>query len=339
LPTDAGARFWMAPMAGVTDAAFRERLRRNGCRRLFTEMVSAAALARGNRKTRSYLAVPDAGDDLGIQLFGADPEELVAAAEMAEDAGFQHVDLNMGCPVRKVVRGGAGAALLTDPARVSRCLEALRRAVRGTLSVKLRSGWDERSINCLEMGRVAEGCGVDRITLHPRTRAQGYGGTSDWRLVSALAEAVSVPVVGNGDVDSAEDAVRRLEECRCDGVMIGRAALGEPWIFREALTRLAGSRPDAPPAPPEIGADLVAQLDDVVRWKSARVAAFEMRKFAAWGARGLSGATRFRRRIHETSSAEELRREVASYFATAERVEMGNDSERGANCVGLAGLA
>jgi nifR3 family TIM-barrel protein len=328
-------------MAGITDAAFRGRLRRNGCKRLFTEMVSAAALARGNRKTASYLAVPDAGEDLGVQLFGADAEELAAAATMAEEAGFRHVDLNMGCPVRKVVRGGAGAALLGDPARASRCLNALRRAVHGTLSVKLRSGWDERSVNCIEMGRLAEACGVDRITLHPRTRSQGYGGNSDWRLVAALVEAVSVPVVGNGDVTSAEEAVRRLEECRCAGVMIGRAALGEPWIFRDAEARCAGREPGPPPTPAEIGADLLVQMDDVIRWKGERVAAFEMRKFAAWSAHGLVGAARFRRQIHATDGADPLRREVTSYFATASRADSGrgNDSERGRERGRLAGFA
>lgn len=326
-------------MAGVTDAAFRARLRRNGCRRLFTEMVSAAALARGNRKTRSYLAVPDAGEDLGVQLFGADPGELEAAAEMAQEAGFRHVDLNMGCPVRKVVRGGAGAALLREPVRAARCLAALRRAVGGTLSVKLRSGWDEGSINCAEMGRLAQDCGVDRITLHPRTRSQGYGGSSDWRLVKALAQAVSVPVVGNGDVGSGQDAVRRLAQCGCEGVMIGRAALGEPWIFREAGALWRGAEEPSPPAPEEIGEDLLHQLDDLVCWKGARVAALEMRKFAAWGARGLTGASRFRRRLHETDGVEALRREVASYFATAERAETTPDGERGANLVGFAGVA
>ncbi len=329
----------MAPMAGVTDAAFRARLRRNGCRQLFTEMVSAAALARGSLKTRSYLTVPDVGADLGVQLFGAVPEELAAAAEMAGAAGFRHVDLNMGCPVRKVVRGGAGAALLKDPRRAAQCLEALRGAVPGTLSVKLRSGWDERSINCLDMGKMAEACGVDWITLHPRTRAQGYSGQSDWRLVAALARTVTVPVVGNGDIGSAREVVQRLEECRCAGVMIGRAAMAEPWIFRDAENRLAGREEPPPPSPEEIGADLLLQLDDLIRWKGERVASFEMRKFASWSARGLVGAARFRREIHGSAGVAELRTAVSGYFAAAVRSEMRNDAERGTESGRFAGLA
>lgn len=326
-------------MAGVTDAAFRGRLRRNGCRRLFTEMVSAAALARGNRRTLGYLGVPDAGPDLAVQLFGAVPDELAAAAELAQEAGFRQVDLNMGCPVRKVVRSGAGAALMTDLGRAGACLEALRRVVRGTLSVKIRAGWTEGSINFLEVGRLAQARGVDLITLHPRTRAQGYGGQADWSLVRALAAEVSVPVVGNGDVGSAEQALARLRQCGCAGVMIGRAALSTPWIFREAELLAEGRAPGLPPSPAALGRDLCAQLDDLARWKGPRVAALEMRKFAAWGARGLPGAAEFRRGIQEAPDVAALRRAVEAFFGGAGAERAGGNRERTVERVGVAGGA
>jgi len=304
-------------MAGVTDAAFRQRLRRNGCRRLCTEMISAAALARNNRRTRSYLSVPDAGSDLEVQLFGADPDELAVAGAMAVDAGFQTVDLNAGCPVKKVVRGGAGAALLRDPERLVRCLRALRTVVPGQLSVKLRAGWDSASINCVALARLAEDAGVDRITLHPRTRSQGYAGRADWSLVAELARACRVPVVGNGDVDGAETAVKRLTESGCAAVMIGRAALGRPWIFRQAHRLRQGLAPEPNVSPVQIGEDLLVQLQDLVAWKGERVAVVEMRKFVAWGTKGFAGAAEFRRVTQEVTEVAALQDLVRQFFATA----------------------
>ncbi len=301
-------------MAGVTDPAFRDRLRRNGCRYLLTEMVSAAGLARRNRRTRAYLEPPDRGPDLGIQLFGSRPGELAAAAAEAAEAGFRHVDLNMGCPVRKVVRSGAGAALMADPALARRCIEALRRVVPGTLSVKIRAGWDASSICAPEIARMAAGCGVDLVILHPRTRAQGYAGRADWSLVARVAGELPVPVVGNGDVGSAPEALERLKASGCAGVMIGRAALAEPWIFRDCERLAAGGEPRPRPSPPEVGRDLAAQLEDMVRYKGERRAVAEMRKFAAWASRGLPGATAFRRRIQTLEGAGVLEREIRAFF-------------------------
>lgn len=313
-PREGPAAFTMAPMAGVTDGAFRQRLRRNGCRRLFTEMVSAAALARGNRRTQSYLAVPDPGPDLGIQLFGSSPEELAEAALQAQQAGFGHVDLNMGCPVRKVVRGGAGAALLRDLGRAGQCLSSLRRAVRGTLSVKIRAGWDRGSLNFLEVGRLAADCGVDWITLHPRTRADGYAGLAEWEWVGALAREVRVPVIGNGDVGDAGEAVHRMRRHGCAGVMIGRAALAEPWIFRDAEALRAGGPLPAPPRAEQVGLDLLRQMDDLVGWKGERVAVFEMRKFVGWSARGRPGAAELRRRVQAVDDIRKLAEELRIFF-------------------------
>lgn len=318
--------FSMAPMAGVTDVAFRARLRRWGCRALTTEMVSAAALARGNRKTLAYLDAPDRGDDLAVQLFGADPRELAEAAEVVQEFGFHSVDLNMGCPVRKVVRSGAGAALLRDLERAERCLVALRKAVTGTLSVKIRSGWDAESVNFLATGRMAADCGADWVTLHPRTRAQGYSGAADWSQVETLARALSVPVVGNGDVGCAEQAVARLRRSGSSGVMIGRAALARPWIFREAQALWAGRVPDEPPTQAEIGQDLLRQMADLRRWKGERVAAFEMQKFLAWAARGVPGASEFRRKTQACACVGSLEMEIRRFFGVGRDRAGGQDT-------------
>ncbi|GAB4253437.1 tRNA dihydrouridine synthase [Deferrisoma sp.] len=301
-------------MAGVTDPAFRRRLRRAGCRYLFTEMVSAAALARENRRTLAYLRPSDRGPDLAVQVFGSRPDELAEAARAAADAGFSHLDLNMGCPVRKVVRSGAGAALMRDPSLAAACVRALRRAFPGTLSVKIRSGWDAGTRNAAEISALAEAEGADLVIVHPRTRAQGYAGQADWSVVGEVAARVGVPVVGNGDISSGEEAVRRLREFGCAGVMIGRAALGAPWMFAEAEALYRGEPVPAAPGPEERGRDLLLHLGDLVEEKGERVAVAEMRKFAAWAARGLPGATAFRRRVQEARGREAMEEEIRSFF-------------------------
>jgi len=318
--------FPMAPMAGVTDVPFRRRLRRNGCRLLFTEMVSAAALARSNRRTLEYLRPPDLGPDLAVQLFGAEPEELALAAVLAQGAGFHHVDFNMGCPVRKVVRSGAGAALLQDLGRAERCLRALRREVSGVLSAKIRTGWDAGSVNAVDVGRLAADCGVDFVTVHGRTRAQGYAGRADWAAIEEVARVLPIPVVGNGDVGSAAEAVGHLRDSGVAGVMIGRVALGSPWVFRQAERLARGEPAGAPPDPAAVGEDLLAQIEDLEAVKGERVAIFESRKFVAWSCRGMTGATEFRRRVQEIRDLPTLRGEVSRFFSEARHRDPGGES-------------
>jgi nifR3 family TIM-barrel protein len=281
-------------------------------------MVSAAALARENRRTLGYLQVPDLGPDLAVQLFGADPNELAEAARKAEDAGFQHVNLNMGCPVRKVVRSGAGSALMADPLRAEQCVRRMRSAVSGTLSVKLRAGWDSARVNCCDIARMAAEHGADLLILHPRTRAQGFSGKADWELVKHVVEAVAVPVIGNGDVESAGEAVERLRNCGCAGVMIGRAALARPWIFREAEVIIAGGGEPPPVGPLWIGDDLLLQTDHLVSCKGSRAALLEMRKFAGWAVRGMTGGADFRRRVQTCTDLDELKEVILSFFQRAQ---------------------
>jgi nifR3 family TIM-barrel protein len=279
-------------------------------------MVSAAALARRNRKTLSYLRPPDAGPDLILQLFGAQPEELAEAAFTAQEAGFRDLDFNMGCPVPKVVKSGAGSALLLDVARAERCLRALRRATAGRLTVKLRSGWDAAHLNYLEMGALAADCGADGVTLHARTRAQGYSGQADWGHVADLARQLPIPVVGNGDVDSGQEAAQKLSATGCAGVMIGRAALARPWIFADAESCSRGGTPDPAPSPAAIGDDLLLHLEDLIRDKGERLATLEIRKFTAWATRSMPGAAPFRRSIQESATPGEFRQRIRGFFGT-----------------------
>lgn len=303
----------MAPMAGVTDAAFRMRLRRNGCKNLFTEMASAAALARGNKKTLSFIDVPDLCGDLTIQIFGADPDELAKTAEIVQEAGFARIDLNMGCPVKKVIRSGSGSALLVNLRLAEKCIKSMRRVVSGLFSVKIRSGWNDGSLNYLETGRMAADCGVDFLTIHPRTRAQGFSGLANWDHVSELAAHLDIPVIGNGDVDTAETAVEKLRSTGCAGIMIGRGALSKPWIFEESHSLLYGGSFKRPGLR-AIADDLLLQLQDLARWKSPRTAVVEMRKFLIWTSKGMRGAADFRRRLIESVDLASLETEITSFF-------------------------
>lgn len=304
----------MAPMAGITDAPFRMRLRRNGCRSLATEMISATALVRENKRTLSYLNVPDLGDDLAVQIFGAKADDLAGAAELAQEAGFTRIDFNMGCPARKIIRSGSGSALLANPALAEKCLTALRRSVKGFFSIKIRSGWDDASLNFLQIGRMAVDCGVDSLTLHPRTRAQGFSGRANWLHVEELARNLSIPVVGNGDVDTPETAVSRLQSSGCAGVMIGRGALAKPWIFDIAEKILQGCDSSEIPHKPAIGKDLLLQMSDLIRWKSSRAAVLEMRKFLIWASKGMEGAADLRRRLIDANNLEAMETEIKNFF-------------------------
>lgn len=225
--------FLAAPMAGVSDLAFRMRLRRNGCRALWTEMISAAALYRRHRESLRMADPADRDDAMAVQLFGAKPEELAPATRELTRMGWRRVDLNMGCPVKKVVKTGGGAALMRDPALAEACISAMRAEIQGVFTVKIRLGWDASNQNCLEIAQLAARCGVDGVILHGRTRAQGYGGVADWTRVRELSGASGIPLAGNGDIADPQTALERLRDYGVAAVMIGRAGVSSPWIFRD----------------------------------------------------------------------------------------------------------
>jgi nifR3 family TIM-barrel protein len=312
----------LAPMAGVSEMPFRVIALQFGAGLAPTELVSCAGLTHASERTLRYLRHDAARErPFVVQVFGGDPDEMAEAACIVKAHGADAIDINMGCPVPKVTRGGAGSALLCDPSRAARIVERMREASGLPVSVKIRAGWDARSVNAPEMARALEDAGAFAVALHARTRAQGYTGRADWPLIGRVKQAVrAMPVIGNGDVRTPDDARRMVRETGCDAVMIGRAALGDPWIFR----RLAGG---APPDPDERG-DLVLRHFDA-HLAFARTAArpddpggdrrgvHQFRKHLLWYSRGLRGAVEFRKRVINLEPAEAVREAVASFFSSA----------------------
>ena len=310
----------LAPLAGITDLPYRLIMRRYGIGLAFTEMVSANGLVRAGRNSEALLLSTEEDHPLGVQLFGDDPQVLAKAAVQVEDRG-ELIDLNLGCPVKKVIRSGAGSALLQDPAKIGKIVAAVRRAISCPLTVKLRSGWDSSSINYLEVGRIAEAEGADALILHPRTRSQAFSGRADWGHIARLKQAVTVPVIGSGDIASAEDASAMLTETGCDGVMLGRGCYGNPWLVSSILA----SREDLPcpaPGPLQCLEAVRSHFELFVCHFGEHKALFDMRKHLCWYSRGLPKAAAFRTLINGTRSFAELQQATEDFFlATVDFVE------------------
>lgn len=286
----------LAPMAGITNLPFRLLARDEGASLCFTEMVSVNGLVREGRKTFELLRSRPEDRPLGIQLFGDDPRLIAEGARMVEEHG-DLIDINMGCPVKKVVGTGAGSALLREPAKVRAIIREARRATQLPLTVKIRSGWVCEEANFLEIARIAEDEGCDAITLHPRSRSQMFEGHSDWQKIAEMKRSVKIPVIGSGDIFTAADVTAMLAETGCDGVMVARGALGNPWIFRQALALLEGGEPAAP-APEERLRAALRHLELFTELSGERVALREMRKHFGWYSHGLAGAAQFRKAVN-----------------------------------------
>ena len=288
---------FLAPMAGITDLTFRLLNREYGVGLAFTEMVSAVGLTRGTGKTSHYLDSTPADKPLGVQIFGADAAILAEAAKFVTDLGVDLLDINMGCPVKKVVRTGAGAALLKDPGKIGAILQSVRKATHLPLTVKIRSGWRRREINCLDVARIAEDCGVDAVILHPRTADQGFSGSADWNLIGDVKKRVKVPVIGNGDIRTAADASRMLSRTGCDGFMVGRGCLGNPWIFKNII-EIRQERPeDSAPTPGEREKVIREHLAMLVGIMGESAGVRYFRKHLLWYTKGLRGGSRFRQYV------------------------------------------
>jgi tRNA-dihydrouridine synthase B len=227
-------RLVMAPMSGKTNLPFRLIVKRMGAGLVITEMISAVGLSKGQKKTYEYLETHPDESPVSAQLFGCEPDTMAISAQIVCEKGFDIVDINMGCPVKKVIKTGSGAALMRDPKRVAKIITAVRRNCSLPLTVKMRAGWSPEEENALEIARIIEDSGVDGITIHPRFASQGFSGNADWGLIAQIKKAVKIPVIGNGDITNASLALKIRAETNCDGIMIGRAALANPWIFTQA---------------------------------------------------------------------------------------------------------
>lgn len=318
--------FVLAPMAGITDHSFRTFMKKRGASIVVTELVSAAGIEHKSKRTLDLMSFDETQRPVGIQLFGEEPEMLARAAQLAEEMGADFVDLNFGCPVPKVVKKGAGSAMLRDLPAMKIVLSTIKSAIKIPLTIKIRTGWDHDSRNAVEVAHIAYNEGITWVAIHGRTRAQGYSGEADWNFIADVKANSKIPILGNGDINSAKTAVRRMKETGVDGVMIGRGALKNPYIFLESLhlwnelknqdfslETLNNHRP------PHMSVGYVGIFEELqscfMERCEDRIVQIQLRKFASWFSTGYAESSNFRKIVFQTQSTEELVKIAKEYFA------------------------
>lgn len=298
----------LAPMAGISNTSYRKIIKEMGCGLIYAEMVSDKAITFGNEKTFDLLKMDEKERPIAQQIFGADVDSFVIAAKKIEEVMHPDIiDINMGCPVPKVaIRAQAGASLLKNPEKIYEIVKAVVEAVNTPVTVKIRSGWDENSINAVEVASYIEKAGAKAITVHARTRSQGYSGKADWRIIKEVKEHVSIPVIGNGDVTSCYLAKEMLEQTGCDAVMIGRGVLGNPWLIKECVEYLENGKIPNTVSPEEKIKMLKRHFQLLVQDKNEKVALMEIRSHALWYIKGIKGAAKIKNDICSTKTADEI---------------------------------
>ena len=296
----------LAPMAGVTDLPFRLLCKEQGAGLLCMEMVSAKAIYFNNKNTEELLTIDDREPPVSLQLFGSDPDIISEMAKKIENRPFSILDINMGCPVPKVAGNGEGSALMKNPKLVEEIVSKTAKAIKKPVTVKIRKGFDDEHINAVEIARIAESAGAAAVAVHGRTREQYYSGKADWDIIRQVKEAVKIPVIGNGDVTSPEAARQLMETTGCDGIMIGRGAQGNPWIFRQILYWMETGEEEPKPDLEEVKAMILRHARMLVEYKGVYTGIREMRKHVAWYTAGYPNSAKLRARVNEIESLEAL---------------------------------
>lgn len=304
----------LGPMAGVTDLPFRLLCGEQGAGLSGMEMVSAKAIMYNNKNTESLMEIHPQEHPVALQLFGSDPEIISEMAKRIEDRPFAILDINMGCPVPKIVNNGEGSALMKNPALVEKIVSHTVKAIRKPVTVKIRKGFDDSQINAVEVAKAAEAGGASAVAVHGRTREQYYAGNADWEIIAQVKQSVAIPVIGSGDVTDGASAEKLLKETGCDGVMIARAARGNPWIFREIREFLESGKQPQRPRPEEVRDTVLRHARLQLEYKGEYVGIREMRKHVSWYTAGYPNSAKLRQRVNEMESFEDLEKSIRSIF-------------------------